>query len=246
MPPSEMRKGDRSTASMKVIVVLRIPLWLRGRPSGLPAPSDSAVIEIRRTSGLHAILGSHQLEERFLADVRAVSPDERPEVPVAGVVNPVVDRPQEAPAFGGEPASNLIDQRESQHLLVEVASLRMVDDDVLLPHVGHAMPTLGMLPEALPYEGDLLVGDESGQLLPQEDLGVGVLVDLVALGDRFDESPVLLHREEIPRLACLGPGLVQEEGLALPVHMPDRHENSPVIDFQWSEDDAPCWLDDIS
>src|SRR4051812_31124498 len=228
MPPSEIRKGDRSTASMKVIVVLRRSPVASGRPSGLPAPSASAVIGIRRTSELNAIPVSHQFEERFLADVRAVSPDQRPEVPVAGEVNPVVDRPQEAPAFGSEPASILIDQRESQHLLVEVASLRMVDDDVLLPHVGHAGLTPGMLPEALPDEGDLLVSDEAGQYLPQEDLGIGVLVDLVALGDRSDEYPVLLHREEILRLAGLGPGLVQEEGLALPVHMPDHHENSPV------------------
>src|SRR3954471_14795478 len=193
MPPSEMRKGERSTASMKVIVVLRRSPVASG--SAL-RPTGAIGLGRDRNSphfGTPSHPGSHQLEERFLADVRAVSPDQRPEVPVAGEVNPVVDRPQEAPAFGGEPASILIDQRESQHLLVEVASLRMVDDDLLLPHVGRAGLTPGMLPEALPYDGDLLGGDEAGQLLPQEDLGIGVLVDLVALGDRFDEYPVLLH-----------------------------------------------------
>jgi hypothetical protein len=153
----------------------------------------------------------------------------RGEVVAAAEVNPVVDRPQEAPAFGGEPASIFIDQCEAQHLLIEVASLRMGDDDVPLPDVGHAVPTLGMLAEALPYHGALLVGDEPGQLLPQENLGIGVLVDLVALGDRLDEYSVFLHREEILRLAGLGPGLVQVEGLALPVHMLDGHENSPAL-----------------
>jgi hypothetical protein len=63
-------------------------------------------------------LDSHQLEERFFPDVGGIPLDHRGEIAVAGQVNPAVDRPQEAPPLGGEPATILIEQGEPQDLLV--------------------------------------------------------------------------------------------------------------------------------
>ena len=42
-----------------------------------------------------------------------------------------------------------------------------LDDDVSLTHVRHATPIPRMLAESLPHDGNLLVCDESGQLLAQ-------------------------------------------------------------------------------
>jgi len=63
----------------------------------------------------------------------------------------------------------------------------MVDDDVPLSDVGHAVLVPSILSESITDDGDLPIADEPGKLLPQEDLGVGILVDLVALGDRLDQ-----------------------------------------------------------
>lgn len=87
-----------------------------------------------------------------------------------------------------------------------------------------------MLAAALSCDGDLLSGDEPGQLLPQEGLGIGVFVDFAMLRDRSDEYPILLHREEMLWRAGLGPGLVPVEGLALSVHRIEGHEKRP----EWS------------
>src|SRR5208282_6378046 len=107
--------------------------------------------------------------------------------------------------------------------------LRIVDDDVSLTHVRHATPIPRILAESLPHDCNLLVCDESGQLLPQKHLGIGILVNLETLGDRFDESTIALHREEAPGLPRLGLGLglVEVKGLALSVHM--LHSHRPTL-----------------
>src|SRR5208282_3076020 len=176
-----------------------------GRP-GCNNPIPSVGISSRN---VRSARNSPQLVERVLADVWTITLDQLGEITAVGEGDPIIDRPQEAPSFGGETATILVNEGETQHFLIEIATLRIVDDDVSLTHVRHATPIPRILAESLPHDCNLLVCDESGQLLPQKHLGIGILVNLETLGDRFDESTIALHREEAPGLPRLGLGLVE-------------------------------------
>src|SRR5208282_946951 len=194
-----------------------------GRP-GCNNPIPSVGISSRN---VRSARNSPQLVERVLADVWTITLDQLGEITAVGEGDPIIDRPQEAPSFGGETATILVNEGETQHFLIEIATLRIVDDDVSLTHVRHATPIPRILAESLPHDCNLLVCDESGQLLPQKHLGIGILVNLETLGDRFDESTIALHREEAPGLPRLGLGLVEVKGLALSVHM--LHSHRPTL-----------------
>jgi hypothetical protein len=97
--------------------------------------------------------------------------------------------------FGGETAVIVVNEGETQHLLIEIATLRIVNDDVSLTHLRHAMPILRILAKSIPHDGNLLDGDQSGYLLRQKHLGIGVLVDLVPVWNRFDEIALGTLRE---------------------------------------------------
>ena len=79
----------------------------------------------------------------------------------------------------------------------------MVDDDVHLPDIDDAF-----LPRCVPLQAvldhcDLGGGHKLRHDLAEVDLGVGVLVDLVPLGDRIDEIALGFGGEPVPRLASL-------------------------------------------
>src|SRR5262249_47686058 len=84
-------------------------------------------------------------------------------------------------------------------------------------------------PQALLNHGDLRRGHELSHDLAEEDLGVGVLVDLVPLGDRFDKIALGALGEPVPRLA--GPGLASVEvvGVTLAVDMSHGHGGTSMI-----------------
>jgi hypothetical protein len=58
--------------------------------------------------------------------MRTITPDQLGEVAAVGEGYPIIDRPEEAPTFGGETATILVNEGEPQHLLIEIATLRIV------------------------------------------------------------------------------------------------------------------------
>ena len=104
----------------------------------------------------------------------------------------------------------------------------MVDDDVLPLDIDEAV-----LPRCVPLQafldhGDLEGGHKLRHDLAEEDLGVGVLVDLVAFGDRFDEIALGGLREPIPRLPRLGLASVEVVGVSLAVDVGHGHGGTSI------------------
>src|SRR5271165_4650365 len=85
----------------------------------------------------------------------------------------------------------------------------MVNDDVILLDIDDAVLTWCVSPQAVLDHCDLGGGHKLRHDLAEEDLGVGVLVDLVPLGDRIDEIALGFGGEPVPRLASLGPADVE-------------------------------------
>jgi hypothetical protein len=79
----------------------------------------------------------------------------------------------------------------------------VVDDDVLPVDIDQAVLTGCVPPQALLHHGDLRRGDELRHDLAEEDLGVGIFVDLVPLGDRPDEFPSVLLENQYLGLPVL-------------------------------------------
>src|SRR3954469_11445929 len=84
-----------------------------------------------------------------------------------GQPHPVVDRTEETPAIDGELPMLLVDQREAQYRMVEGSGLRIMDNDVLLPHIDEALSIRRKPAESAPHDGDLFVGDELRHFLPK-------------------------------------------------------------------------------
>ena len=80
----------------------------------------------------------------------------------------------------------------------------MVDDDMLPLDVDKAVLPRCVSLQAVLDHGDLERGHELRHDLAEEDLGVGVLVDLIPLGDRFDEIALGTLGEPVPGLPRLG------------------------------------------
>src|SRR5271157_5768841 len=79
----------------------------------------------------------------------------------------------------------------------------MVDDDVRLADINKAVLIRCIPLQAVLDHCDLGGGHKLRHDLAEVDLGVGVLVDLVPLGDRIDEIALGFGGEPVPRLASL-------------------------------------------
>src|SRR5271165_3965714 len=85
----------------------------------------------------------------------------------------------------------------------------MVDDDVRLADINKAVLIRCIPLQAVLDHCDLGGGHKLRHDLAEVDLGVGVLIDLVPLGDRFDEITLGTPGEPISGLPRLGPADVE-------------------------------------
>jgi hypothetical protein len=102
-------------------------------------------------------MNSPQIVERFLADVRSITLDQFGEITAVGERYPIIDQPEEAPTLGGETAVIHVSEGETQRFLIEIATLRIINDNVALTHIRHATPILRILAKSIPHDGNLLV-----------------------------------------------------------------------------------------
>ena len=107
----------------------------------------------------------------------------------------------------------------------------MVDDDVLPLNINKAVLTRCVPLQALHGHGDLCRGHELGHDLAEEDLGVGILVDFVPLGNRFDEIAIGFGGEPVLGLSRLGLASVQVLGVSLAVDIGYGHGGTSI---RWS------------
>src|SRR5208337_51447 len=107
----------------------------------------------------------------------------------------------------------------------------MVDDDLLPLNINEAVLTRCVPLQALLDHGDLSGGHKLGHSFAEKDLGVGVFVDFVPLGHRFDKIAIGFGGEPIPRLASLGPADVEVVGISLAVDVGYGHGGTSI---RWS------------
>src|SRR5271165_2630028 len=107
----------------------------------------------------------------------------------------------------------------------------MVDDDVRLADINKAVLIRCIPLQAVLDHCDLGGGHKLRHDLAEVDLGVGVLVDLVPLGDRIDEIALGFGGEPVPRLASLSLASVEVVRVPIAIHVGDGHGGTSI---RWS------------
>ncbi len=104
----------------------------------------------------------------------------------------------------------------------------MVDNDLILLNINKAVLPWRILLQAMLDNSDLCWSDTLSHDLAKEDLGIRILVDLVAFGDRIDEIAIGFCREPVPRLAGLGLASVEVLSVSLAVDVGYRHGGTSI------------------
>src|SRR5271165_793782 len=119
----------------------------------------------------------------------------------------------------------------------------MVDDDVRLADINKAVLIRCIPLQAVLDHCDLGGGHKLRHDLAEVNLGVGVLVDLVPLGDRIDEIAIGFGGEPVPRLASLGPADVEVVGVPIAIHVGHGHGGTSIQPSGWSHSSVTSLLD---
>src|SRR5208337_4429462 len=104
----------------------------------------------------------------------------------------------------------------------------MVDDDVFLADIDDAVLIRCIPLQTLLHYGDLSGGHKLRHDLAEVDPCVGVLVDLVAFGDRSAEIAIGFGGEPVPRLASLGPASMEVVRVPIAIHVGHGHGGTSI------------------
>ena len=182
--------------------------------------------------------------------------DQPSQLPRFANLDPVVDRPEKAIALRLKGATAAIDELEHQHRRVMddfpqvgheldiggririqiLEQLRQsinllygrIDQNSVALHIDFVVldPSVGA--HALFHHLAFRISDNLGRDATQEDLRVGILVNLIAGWDRLGQGPLTLHGEIILELTGLGRALIQGKGLPFGVGVGNRHCGAPL------------------
>jgi len=117
---------------------------------------------------------------------------------------------------------------EPETIQVKRNLLRMMDDDLISLNIDETVLSGCEAFQASLDHGDLSRGHELWHNLAEENLGVGVLVDFIALGHRIDEIALGALGEPVPGLPRLGLPSVEVVGVSLAVDMGDWHDGTSI------------------